>query len=209
MWIFQIIIILLDLILVVIILGGWNDFLPSMRRILIGFVMVMAWLSFPLSTYSTMNKMKRVDFCLNCHEMTPYGDSLKVDDEEPLSAVHWQNNYIRKEEACYSCHTDYTMFGGVKAKMNGLKHLWVHYFEKDVKKIKLYGEYSPHNCLYCHAPGKKFRKHKAHRKNGSLPNILSGKKSCMIAGCHDMGHLMAEDMEDDDDDDEKDEDGEE
>jgi hypothetical protein len=34
-----------------------------------------------------------------------------------------QNNRIPKEHACYTCHTDYTMFGDVNAKMRGLQHI--------------------------------------------------------------------------------------
>jgi len=62
-------------------------------------------------------------FCLSCHVMEPYGKSLLIDDPSYLPAAHFQNNRIPKDHACFTCHTDYTMFGDVNSKMRGLKHI--------------------------------------------------------------------------------------
>ena len=70
---------------------------------------------------------KQTQFCLSCHEMEPYGKSLLVDDPGHLTAAHFQNHRVPAEEACYTCHTNYAMFGGFRAKMHGLKHVYVHY----------------------------------------------------------------------------------
>ena len=138
-----------------------------------------------------MNSMKTVEFCGSCHTMTSYVESLTIDDDEPLSSVHFRNNYIPQETACYSCHTSYAMFGGVKAKMNGIRHVWVYLTEAEKDSITLYEPYSNNNCLHCHGPAEKFRKNKEHRKEqGLLKEIQSGQKSCLAAGCHDMGHYF-------------------
>ena len=55
--------------------------------------------------------------------MEAYGKSLRIDDPTYIPASHFQNNRIPRNEACYACHTNYAMFGGLKAKLGGLKHL--------------------------------------------------------------------------------------
>ena len=60
--------------------------------------------------------------------MEAYGKSLRIDDPSYIPASHFQNNRIPRNEACYTCHTNYAMFGGVKAKIGGLKHLAIYYF---------------------------------------------------------------------------------
>src|SRR5690349_4315340 len=74
-----------------------------------------------------MERAQSTSFCLSCHVMTDFGRSLHVDDPSYLPAQHFQNNRIPRERACYTCHTTYTMFGGVRAKLKGVRHLWVQY----------------------------------------------------------------------------------
>src|SRR5262252_6904420 len=70
-----------------------------------------------------MDQAQSTEFCLSCHVMSDYGRSLYVDDPSYLPARHFQNNRVPRDRACYICHTNYTMFGGVKAKIHGLRHL--------------------------------------------------------------------------------------
>src|SRR2546421_9251043 len=64
-----------------------------------------------------IERSKQPQFCLPCHIMEPYGRSLHVDDASYIPAAHFQNNRVPREEACYTCHTDYTLFtGGIKSK---------------------------------------------------------------------------------------------
>jgi len=60
-----------------------------------------------------MEHAKTTEFCLSCHTMEDYGRSLYVDDRSYLPAAHFQNNRVPRDRACYTCHTDYTMFGGL------------------------------------------------------------------------------------------------
>ena len=78
-----------------------------------------------------MESSKTTNFCLSCHVMEPYGESLLTDDEFALPASHFQNRRIGRATACFTCHTQYTMFGDYKAKINGLKHLIVYYRGKN------------------------------------------------------------------------------
>ena len=75
-----------------------------------------------------MERSKTTAFCLSCHTMEDYGKSLLVDDPTHLPASHFQNRRVPADEACYSCHTQYAMFGGLKVKLYGLKHVFIYYF---------------------------------------------------------------------------------
>jgi cytochrome c-type protein NapC len=85
-------------------------------------------------------------FCLSCHPMEAYGKSLRIDDPTFIPASHFQNNRIPRSEACYTCHTNYTMFGGVKAKLGGLRHLYIYYFKTVPAKLALYEPYNNREC---------------------------------------------------------------
>ncbi len=129
----------------------------------------------------------RTRFCLSCHEMQPYGQSLFADDRKALSAVHFQDRLVTRDNACYACHTDYALFGDVKAKLNGLKHVYVHYLGKVPEKMALYQPYPNDNCLHCHDDARGFIEAPAHK--GVSQQIASGELSCLK--CHTVGHDMA------------------
>src|SRR5262245_12694626 len=67
-----------------------------------------------------MERSKTTEFCLSCHPMEKYGKSLHVDDIAFLPATHYQFGRVPRETACFACHTNYTLFGDYKAKLNGL-----------------------------------------------------------------------------------------
>lgn len=98
-----------------------------------------------------LEKSKSTEFCLSCHPMQQYGKSLLVDDNEFIPAVHYQNNRIPREQACFTCHTEYTLYGGFAAKLRGLKHVFVQYLGTVPDTIHLYEKYSNRECLHCHA----------------------------------------------------------
>lgn len=133
-----------------------------------------------------MEESSRTRFCLSCHEMQNYGKSLFADNRLSVPAAHFQHRLIDRENACYSCHTDYAMFGDVKAKLNGLKHVYVHYLGKVPDKIALYQPYPNYNCLHCHDDARRFVEAPAHQ--AVKPQIASGELSCLK--CHNVGHDM-------------------
>jgi cytochrome c-type protein NapC len=139
----------------------------------------------------SINETKKMEFCTSCHEMQVYGLSLHVDDPEYLPAVHYQNGLVPRVTTCYTCHTDYTLYGDVSAKFNGLKHMWIHFFG-DIPapgEFKTYTPYPNDNCLQCHKGARRFEKKSSHTTKGvTLEMLYSNQKSCVSSGCHDKIH---------------------
>ncbi|HSI05307.1 MAG: NapC/NirT family cytochrome c [Myxococcota bacterium] len=140
---------------------------------------------------SGIERSQRTEFCTSqCHEMEPFARSLTVDDSEYLAATHVQRGLVPRDRACYTCHTDYAMFGGFKAKLNGFRHVLVHYLGTIPEHPKLYAPYANANCLHCHDGTRAFLKVKAHAKvdDGGFAALRAGSTSCVAAGCHDVVH---------------------
>jgi len=141
-----------------------------------------------------MDRAQSTQFCLSCHVMGDYGRSLYIDDPSYVPARHFQNNRIPRDRACYTCHTEYSMFGGVKAKARGMRHLWVQYVRGAPKPeaIKLYDPFPNSECLHCHLGARRFEEGSAHNK---IPNLLnqvkSNQRSCVSSGCHEFVHDVA------------------
>jgi cytochrome c-type protein NapC len=132
------------------------------------------------------HESSRTQFCLSCHEMQRYGRSLFADNRLALSAAHYQNRLIDRDQTCYGCHKDYALFGDVKAKLNGLRHVWVHYLGRVPEKIALYEPYKSRNCLHCHDDARRFQENPVHRP--ILGELYGGARSCL--GCHSVAHDM-------------------
>jgi len=140
-------------------------------------------------TTAHLEHSKKTEFCLSCHIMKPYGESLKVDDPGHLAGSHFVNRRIPVNEACYTCHTDYTMFGPVKAKMRGLRHVWVWLTQDRKPPLHLYTPFTNQNCLHCHLGAKSFEEGAVHNADPeTMPLIKADKLSCVSSGCHDVNH---------------------
>jgi cytochrome c-type protein NapC len=136
-----------------------------------------------------MERSKETKFCLSCHVMEDYGKSLRVDDPTYLAAAHYQNSRIPRDEACYTCHTDYTMYGGLKSKIRGLRHVYIQYLGTIPQPIKLYNPYNNRECLHCHAGARSFEQGAMHNADpDTMPAIKSNKLSCTSSGCHGTVH---------------------
>lgn len=148
---------------------------------------VSVWFGFE----EQMTRAESTQFCLSCHIMHDFGQSLLVDDPSYIPAHHYQNNLVPRDHACYTCHTDYAMFGTAIAKMRGMQHLMVQYFGTIPKPedVKLYQPYNNRECLHCHLGSRKFEEEPKHSK---LPNMLADIKSnhlsCTSSKCHDTTH---------------------
>lgn len=140
-----------------------------------------------------MEASKSTTFCLSCHPMVAYGRSLHVDDNEFIPAVHFQNNYVPRDKACYTCHTDYVLYGTLKAKIRGLRHIAVQYLGTVPDTIRLYTPYNNRECLHCHAGSRKFLNADGHKGEATFAaDVASGKLSCLASGCHDVAHNVRE-----------------
>jgi len=138
------------------------------------------------------HSMQEVEFCNSCHVMEPYVDVLQKSGEETLAAMHVQHGWIR-ENACYTCHTDYDMLGGAKAKIRGLRHLYAYYIKKSQKPPELYEPFPNGNCLACHSKTMTFMDIEEHSDN--IDEIRSDDISCL--DCHETAHpdYSAEELE--------------
>jgi len=130
---------------------------------------------------------KTVESCGPCHVMKPYLDDLRNPDSEALAATHYKNRYIQ-EHHCYTCHTDYGMFGTVHAKWEGLGHVRRHLTGDYTLPIKIAHPYPNRRCLGCHGQSQKFLKSEGHPKE-DMPKLLSGENSCI--DCHGPAHTPA------------------
>lgn len=141
-----------------------------------------------------IERSKQTSFCLSCHIMSDYGRSVLVDDSSYIPAAHYQNNRVPRDEACYTCHTDYTLYtGGIKAKIRGLRHLYVQYLGTPQRPIRLYNPYNNSVCLHCHLGARSFEEGAVHTADPQImADIKSNKLSCLSSGCHDTVHNVSQ-----------------
>jgi nitrate/TMAO reductase-like tetraheme cytochrome c subunit len=123
--------------------------------------------------------------------MEPYGRSLHLDDVEALPANHFQNRRIDRDYACYTCHTTYTMFGDVSAKLKGLKHVYVYYLGTIPDRIELNEPYSNRECLHCHEGARSFEESELHAD--FREDFEDGTTTCLE--CHEVIHAL-DDLDD-------------
>jgi cytochrome c-type protein NapC len=141
-----------------------------------------------------MRRTEQTEFCLSCHVMEPYGRSLRIDDSTYMPASHFQNARIPREQACYTCHTDYAMYGTVRDKLRGLQHVYAQYIGGVPATIHLYSPYNNRECLHCHAGARSFEEGVVHNADPTImAAIKSNELSCVSSGCHsnihDVEHL--------------------
>jgi cytochrome c-type protein NapC len=136
---------------------------------------------------------KATEFCLSCHVMKPFGQSLLVNDQKFVAAAHYQNRRVPSETACYSCHTEYTMFGGLRSKISGLRHLYLYYFgdPQEAEDIKLRKPYRNRECLHCHAGARSYVTKSYHRRKKR--QLLADQISCIE--CHEPVHALDEELQ--------------
>lgn len=142
-------------------------------------------------SWQHLERSKRTEFCLSCHTMSEHGRSLFIDDPSFLPAAHYQNNRVPRDQACYTCHKDYTMYGDVSAKLRGLRHVYAQYFgnRPEPAQIKLYTPYNNRECLHCHAGARSFEEASPHnREPGAIAAMKSNTMSCLNSKCHEFVH---------------------
>jgi cytochrome c-type protein NapC len=144
-----------------------------------------------------MERTEQTQFCLSCHVMEPYGKSLFIDDQTHIPAAHYQNARIPREQACYTCHTDYVLYGTILTKLRGMRHVYVQYFGNPTTPIHLYEPYNNRECLHCHEGARSFEEGVVHSADPSImASIKSNELSCMSSGCHQTVHDVAHLAED-------------
>jgi cytochrome c-type protein NapC len=137
-----------------------------------------------------MQRSQQTSYCISCHSMKSHGESLNFEDTQYIPAQHFQNHLVPPDAACYTCHTDYTMYGPFKDKLKGLRYLYLEYVSTPPKTIHIDGKYSNLQCLHCHQGSRNFEEHL--NQMPPIGELTSNRMSCLSSGCHDMIHNASE-----------------
>jgi nitrate/TMAO reductase-like tetraheme cytochrome c subunit len=130
-----------------------------------------------------LEQSKAVAFCKSCHLMGAFVTDMEDAGSSSLSALHFRNRYIQ-EEHCYSCHTDYGLFGTLEAKVGGMAHVWSDFAGAGSGTVRPKTNYRFTICLNCHGQSAKFIRQKGHA--GVVDNVVNGRADC--TQCHARSH---------------------
>lgn len=138
-----------------------------------------------------IQRSERTQFCISCHVMIPYGQSLYIDDPSHIPAQHFQNHRVPAAMACYSCHADYGIYGPLKDKLSGLTRIYKQYVSTppDPAAIRIPGGFKNAQCLHCHLGARSFEENPVH--SAMMDQLKSEQMSCLTSGCHDTTHDIA------------------
>jgi len=155
-------------------------------------LMVFPLLAGTMGAGKHLEHSKTTQFCLSCHVMEDYGKSLLRDDRSFIPSVHYQNHLVPHDNACYTCHTTYAMYGDIRAKMQGLRHVYIYYLGTIPQPIKLREPYNNRECLHCHLGSRSFEEGATHNQDPkTLPMVKSNQLGCTSSGCHNTVHNVA------------------
>ena len=128
-----------------------------------------------------------VKACGECHAMEGHVADLRDPKSDSLAAVHYKNRYIL-ENQCYTCHSDYGMFG---TREREARRASAHLLQRD-RRIRE-ADQDPRTripnlrCLSCHGGAQNFL---AKHEKEQIENLLAGKDSCL--DCHGPAHKAEE-----------------
>lgn len=146
---------------------------------------ILSPLTYFISFGIGIEKAKPVEFCNSCHIMKSHVDDMKDPDSESIASRHYNYRWI-SDDQCYTCHSDYGLYGAVGAKIDGIRHIMDYYILGYPKKLKIRGTYNNERCLFCHAPVKDYQDVEEHEKYAA--EIKSSEQSCFGADCHVAPH---------------------
>jgi len=135
---------------------------------------------------SHVERSHETRFCISCHSMVNYGRSLYIDDANYIPAAHFQNHRVPPDAACAACHADYSVYGGLKDKWQGMRRVYMQYVSKPPNPITIPGGFSNRQCLRCHLGARSFEENPTHQ--AMMDSLRSGEFSCITSGCHDSIH---------------------
>jgi len=141
---------------------------------------MVAFLSFAYG----LEQSTTVSACGSCHVMTLFVADLQDVKSETLAATHFKNRYILDHQ-CYTCHSNYGLAGTLRAKFEGLGHVWRYTTGTYDLPIKIASPYPNVRCLGCHGASQKFLGSAGHPKE-EMPNLMAGATSCL--DCHGPAH---------------------
>jgi nitrate/TMAO reductase-like tetraheme cytochrome c subunit len=154
---------------------------------------IMPLMTATTGNYAGFEGTKARSFCGSCHVMKPY----ELDSSDPqsmtLAARHARNKQFG-DDNCYACHADYGMFGTVKTKLGGMRHVYeyvLHYrnmpLDEARTSIHLRGTFQNSTCMQCHST--EVPDWRAVKEHASLlDRVRTGEISCASEGCHGPAH---------------------
>lgn len=142
--------------------------------------------AYGLASLYMLEGSKQVAFCGSCHVMTPIMHSLASNDGS-LAAIHYSRGLVPHDDACFTCHSGYGIWGGVHAKMAGVMHMVRSATGWYTLPIALNGTFDIDSCLNCHAFSPSFRAVAAHQDPDLQKQLLSRELSC-TGTCHPAAH---------------------
>ena len=142
--------------------------------------------AYALASLHMLEGSKDVSFCGSCHVMTPIMNSLNANDGS-LASIHYTRGLVPHEQACFTCHSGYGIWGGVHAKMDGVMHMVRTVTGWYTLPIALNGPFDIDSCLGCHASATSFRAVEAHQDPDLQKQLLAREISC-TGTCHPAAH---------------------
>jgi len=146
----------------------------------------LATASVGLASLLVFDDSRRVAFCGSCHVMQPLAASLTGDDGS-LAGVHFRRGLVPHDTACFTCHSGYGIWGGMRAKRAGVMHM-VHTVTGGYElPLHLNAPFDISSCLGCHLEAESFRAVEMHQSAEVQQALASGEMGCTGA-CHPAAH---------------------
>jgi len=142
--------------------------------------------AYGLASVHMLESSKQVTFCGSCHLMTPIMQSVQGNDGS-LASTHYARGRVPHDQACFTCHSGYGIWGGVDAKMAGMMHMVRTVTGRYMLPLAVHGPFDIDSCLGCHANAATFRAVEAHQDPDLQKSLLSREFSCTGA-CHPAAH---------------------
>ena len=124
-----------------------------------------------------MEDSKTVSFCGSCHVMTPIVASLQKEGDS-LAATHFQRGLVSHEQACFTCHSGYGIWGTLDAKLAGVRHMLKTATHSYTFPIEHRGPFDIDSCLNCHARAATFQAVDAHQDPDTQQALFKREMSC-------------------------------
>ena len=176
---------LLDLVLVVFLwrMVRRRGVTTASKALLLGAIVVLPAIVVFLATAHGMQESMTVNACGDCHAMESHVADLRNPASDSLAAVHYKNRYIQTNQ-CYTCHSDYGMFGTMSAKLDGLRPRLLQHdgqlseADQDQEPVLESADVSPATAAR--------RISSPSTKRSRSPNLMADKDSCL--DCHGPAH---------------------
>jgi len=153
---------------------------------------------FPITTaltgnYTGFEATTKREFCGSCHVMKPYQEDSENPGSLSLASRHARNDLFG-DANCYACHANYGMFGTIKTKAGGMRHVYeyvLHYrnmsLDEAREKIHIRTPFQNATCMHCHSTeNPTWNAVKEHAS--ALDDVRAEKVSCASDGCHGPAH---------------------